>query len=97
MNGYTGFAIELKTRKGTGEIRSNQVVWLKVLNEQGRRTMIYNDYTDIVLKIDEYFRVDLTVKHKKEITNLKRQCNILKQKLSEATACYRPKFAGHRY
>ena len=93
MNGYTGFAIELKTPKGTGEIRSNQVVWLKVLNEQGRRTMISNDYTDIVLKIDEYFRVDQTVKDKKEITNLKRQCNIL----SEATACYRPKFTGHRY
>jgi prophage antirepressor-like protein len=97
MNSYTGFAIELKTPKGTGEIRNNQVVWLKILNEQGRRTMISNDYTDLVLKIDEYFRVDLTVKHKKETTKLKRQCNILKQKLSEATACYRPKFTGHRY
>jgi hypothetical protein len=98
MNGYTGFAIELKTPKGTGKIRNNQVVWLKVLNEQGRKTMISNDYTDIVLKIDEYFyRVDLTVKHKKETTNLKRQCNILKQKLSEATAFYRPKFNGHKY
>jgi prophage antirepressor-like protein len=50
MNGYKGFAIELKTPKGTGEIRSNQVVWLKVLNEQDRRTMISNDYTDIVLR-----------------------------------------------
>jgi hypothetical protein len=31
MNGYTGFAIELKTPKGTGEIRENQVGWLKRL------------------------------------------------------------------
>ena len=97
MNGYTGFAIELKTLKGTGEIRDNQVGWLKRLNQQGYKTMFSNDYTDLVLKIDEYFRVDPTVKHKKEITNLKRQCNILKQKLSEATECYRPKFTAHKY
>jgi prophage antirepressor-like protein len=97
MNGYTGFVIELKTPKGTGEIRDNQVGWLKRLNQQGYKTMFSNDYTDLVLKIDEYFRVDPTVKHKKEITNLKRQCNILKQKLSEATECYRPKFTAHKY
>jgi hypothetical protein len=53
MNGYNGFAIELKTPKGTGEIRSNQVTWLKLLHERGHRTMISNDYTDIVLRIDE--------------------------------------------
>ena len=97
MNGYTGFAIELKTPKGTGEIRENQVGWLERLTKLGYKTMFSNDYTDLVLKIDEYFRVDLTVKHKKETTNLKRQCNILKQKLSEATACYRPKFTGYKY
>jgi hypothetical protein len=68
-----------------------------LLHKQGHRILISNDYTDIVLRIDEYFRVDQTVKHKKETTNLKRQCNILKQKLSEATACYRPMFTGHKY
>ncbi|CAB3978678.1 toxin Bro [Paramuricea clavata] len=62
MNGYNGFAIELKTPKGTGEIRDNQVVWLKLLCERGYKTTFFNDYTDLVLKIDEYFRVDLTVK-----------------------------------
>ena len=97
MNGYTGFAIELRTPKGTGEIRENQVGWLGRLTRLGYKTMFSNDYTDLVLKIDEYFRVDLAVKHKKETTNLKRQCNILKQKLSEATACYRPKFTKHKY
>ena len=80
MNGYNGFSIELKTPKGTGEIRSNQVTWLKLLCERGYRTMISNDYTDIVLRIDEYFRVDMTKKHKKETANLKKQCSILKKK-----------------
>ena len=97
MNGYNGFAIELKTPKGTGEIRSNQVTWLKLLRERGHRTMISNDYTDIVLRIDEYFRVDLTKKHKKETANLKKQCSILKKKLSESVVCYRPKIRENRY
>ncbi|CAB4022263.1 Hypothetical predicted protein [Paramuricea clavata] len=57
--------------------------------------MISNNYTDIVLRIDEYFRVDPTVKHKKEKANLRKQCNILKQKLSEATACYRDLSSQH--
>ena len=97
MNGYNGFAIELKTPKGTGEIRSNQVTWLKLLRERGHRTMISNDYTDIVLRIDEYFRVALTKKHKKETANLKKQCSILKKKLSESVVCYRPRFTVHKY
>ena len=98
MNGYNGFAIELKTPKGTGDIRDNQVVWLKLLREQGHRTLISNDYTDIVLQIDEYFRVDNTANHKKEIANLKRQCNTLQKKLSEEEVVHhRPKFTGHKY
>jgi hypothetical protein len=88
MNGYNGFSIELKTPKGT---------WLKLLRERGHRTMISNDYTDIVLRIDEYFRVDLTEKHKKEKSNLRKQCNILKKKLSEAVVCYRPRIRENRY
>jgi prophage antirepressor-like protein len=35
MNGYTGFAIELKTPKGNGVIRENQVGWLRKLTQQG--------------------------------------------------------------
>ncbi|CAB4003988.1 VRR-NUC domain-containing [Paramuricea clavata] len=45
MNGYTGLAIELKTPKGTGEIRDNQVGWLKRLTQLGYKTMFSNDYT----------------------------------------------------
>ncbi|CAB4002554.1 Uncharacterized phage-encoded [Paramuricea clavata] len=97
MNGYTGFAIELKTSKGTGEIRSNQVTWLKLLRERGHRTLISNDYTDIVLRIDEYFRVDVTEKHKKETANLKKQFSILRKKLSESVVCYRPRINENRY
>jgi hypothetical protein len=97
MNGYNGFAIELKTPKGTGEIRSNQVTWLKLLRKRGHRTMISNDYTDIVLRIDEYFRVDITKKHKKETANLKKQCSILKKKQSESAVCYRPRINENRY
>jgi prophage antirepressor-like protein len=97
MNSYNGFAIELKTPKGTGDIRSNQVVWLKLLRERGHRTMISNDYEDIVLRIDEYFRVDMTKKHKKETANLKKQCSILKKKLSESVVCYRPRINENRY
>jgi hypothetical protein len=97
MNGYNGFAIELKTPKGTGEIRSNQVTWLKLLRERGYSTMISNDYTDIVLRTDEYFRVDITKKHKKETANLKKKCSILKKKLSESAVCYRPKINENRY
>ena len=97
MNGYNGFAIELKTPKGNGVIKENQVTWLKLLHERGHRTMISNDYTDIVLRIDEYLRVDITKKQKKETANLKKQCSILKKKLSESVVCYRPRFAVHKY
>ena len=98
MNSYNGFAIELKTPKGTGEIRDNQVAWLKSLSEQRYRILISNDYTDIVLQIAEYFRVDPTVKHKKEIEKLKRECNTLKKKLREKEVVwYKPRFSSHKY
>ena len=84
MNGYNGFAIELKTPKGTGEIRDNQVAWLKLLSEQGY----------IVLQTAEYFRVDPIVKHKKEIAKLKRECNTPP---SESVVCCRQRFSSHKY
>ncbi|CAB4003948.1 VRR-NUC domain-containing [Paramuricea clavata] len=77
-NGFHGFAIELKTPKGTGEVRDNQVSWLKVLNENGYWTLISNDYTKIVLDIEEYFRVDKIKKLLEEIKNLKIKCKTLK-------------------
>jgi hypothetical protein len=92
MNGYNGFTIELKTPKGTGEIRDNQVAWLKLLSEQGYRTS--NEYTDIVLQTAEYFRVDPIVKHKKEIAKLKSECNTPP---SESVVCCRQRFSSHKY
>ncbi|CAB3999705.1 Uncharacterized phage-encoded [Paramuricea clavata] len=76
-NGFNGFAIELKTPKGTGEVRDNQVAWIRELGKNGFRTLISNNYTEIVLFIDEYFRVDNTKKLINEIENLKIKCKTL--------------------
>ncbi|CAB4015628.1 Uncharacterized phage-encoded [Paramuricea clavata] len=76
-NGFRGFAIELKTPKGTGELRDNQVAWIRELGKNGFRTLISNNYTEIVLYIDEYFRVDNTKKLVNEIENLKIKCKTL--------------------
>ena len=97
MNGYTGFAIELKSPKGTGVTSDNQMIWLNFLRKRGYMTLISDDYAKTVIQINEYFKPDNIEKHKKETTNLKRQCNMLKQKLSEETACYRPKFTAYKY
>ncbi|CAB4014917.1 anti-repressor [Paramuricea clavata] len=77
-NGFNGFAIELKTPKGTGEVRDNQVAWIRELGKNGYRTLISNDYTKIVLDIEEYFRVDKIKKLLEEIKNLKIKCKTLK-------------------
>jgi hypothetical protein len=53
--------------------------------------------TYIVLRIDEYFRIDMIKKHKKETANLKKQCSILKKKLSESVVCYRSRINENRY
>ncbi|CAB3999563.1 Uncharacterized phage-encoded [Paramuricea clavata] len=76
-NGFNGFAIELKTPKGTGEVRDNQVAWIRELGKNGFQTLISNNYTEIVLYIDEYFRVDKTKKLINEIKNLKIKCETL--------------------
>ncbi|CAB3987379.1 VRR-NUC domain-containing [Paramuricea clavata] len=77
-NGFNGFAIELKTPKGTGEVKDNQVAWIRELGKNGYRTLISNNYTEIVLDIEEYFRVDNIKKLLKEIKNLKIKCKTLK-------------------
>ncbi|CAB3991095.1 Hypothetical predicted protein [Paramuricea clavata] len=77
-NGFHGFAIELKSPKGTGEVRDNQASRIKELGKTGYRTLISNDYTKIVLDIEEYFRVDRTKKLLREIKNLKIKCKTLK-------------------
>ncbi|CAB4000204.1 VRR-NUC domain-containing [Paramuricea clavata] len=81
-NGFNGFAIELKTPKGTGEVKDNQVAWIRELGKNGFRTLISNDYTKIVLDIEEYFRVDKTRKLLDEIKNLK-----IKRKTLESSKC----------
>ena len=97
MNGYSGLAIELKTPKGNGVIRENQTTWLNLLNKQQYKTLISNDYTDIILQIDKYFRVDLTVKYKKEIEKLKRECSKLKKLCESEVAWYKPRLSNYKY
>ncbi|CAB3977085.1 Hypothetical predicted protein [Paramuricea clavata] len=96
-NGFNGFAIELKTPKGTGEVRNNQVAWISELGKIGFQTLISNDYTRIVLDIDEYFRVDKTKKLLKEIKNLKIKCKTLKASRCEKVAIQRIGYTVGKY
>ena len=52
---YTGLAIELKTPKGNGVVSTNQINYLTHLETSGYKTIISNDYDDIVVQLIEYF------------------------------------------
>ncbi|CAB3982667.1 VRR-NUC domain-containing [Paramuricea clavata] len=58
MNGYTGFAIELKSPKGTGIISENQMTWLNLLRKRGYMTLISDNYAKPVIQLNEYFKPD---------------------------------------
>ena len=76
-NGYTGFAIEFKTPRGTGGVSPKQFSVLYRLEERGYRTLISNDYTEIVVEIHKYFQEDTSKVYKNEIRNLKPDCPLL--------------------
>ncbi|CAB3995056.1 phage antirepressor [Paramuricea clavata] len=96
-NGFNGFAIELKTPKGTGEVRDNQVAWIRELGKNGFRTLISNNYTEIVLYIDEYFRVDNTKKLINEIENLKIKCKTLESSKCKEVVIQRIGYTPGKY
>jgi prophage antirepressor-like protein len=53
---HNGFAIELKTPKGNGDIRVNQLNYLVNLeNNLNYKTMISNDYDEIVIELTKYY------------------------------------------
>jgi prophage antirepressor-like protein len=83
MNEHNGFAIELKTPKGNGWIKDNQHKVRERLDDLGYKTMISNDYTEIILEIHKYFQVDTTKVYKNEIKQLKRKCTALKRELTQ--------------
>ena len=53
---YSGFAIELKSPKGTGVISEPQKLMQEKYNLNGFKTLISNDYNQIIVEIIEYMR-----------------------------------------
>lgn len=58
---YTGFAIEFKSPKGTGTISQEQTNMLKAYERNGFKTLISNDYDEIIERLIEYFK-DVRIK-----------------------------------
>ena len=52
---YNGFAIELKTPKGTGTVSENQHTYLESLKEIRYKTLISHDYDEIVVELTRYY------------------------------------------
>ena len=53
---YTGLAIELKSPTGWGVVSPDQQKFLERLKGSGYKTLISNDYDDVIVQIGEYFR-----------------------------------------
>ena len=53
---YTGFALELKSPTGWGVLSPDQQKYLQGLKEAGYLTLVSNDYDEVIVQIQEYFR-----------------------------------------
>ena len=53
---YNGFAIEFKTPTGKGRLSEDQCRFLQELEQYGYKTLVSNDYDEIVHEIEHYFR-----------------------------------------
>ena len=53
---YTGFAIEFKNPKGNGVLSPDQSMMLRQYQKNGFKTLVSNDYDQIIERIIEYFR-----------------------------------------
>ena len=58
---YTGFAIEFKNPKGNGILSPDQSMMLQQYQNNGFKTLVSNDYDQIIEQIIEYFR-DVRIK-----------------------------------
>ena len=58
---YTGFCIEFKSPKGNGVLSPDQSMMLRQYQNNGFKTLISNDYDQIIEQIIEYFR-DVRIK-----------------------------------
>ena len=53
---YTGFCIEMKTPKGNGVLSPDQSMILRQYQSNGFKTLVSNDYDQIIEQVIEYFR-----------------------------------------
>ena len=53
---YTGFCIEFKSPKGNGILSPDQSMMLRQYQNNGFKTLVSNDYDQIIEQIIEYFR-----------------------------------------
>ena len=53
---YTGFCIEFKSPKGNGVLSPDQSMMLRQYQTNGFKTLVSNDYDQIIEQIIEYFR-----------------------------------------
>ena len=53
---HRGLAIELKTPNGKGRLGKNQVTLLMDLEENGFKTLVSNDYDEVLVTLIKYFR-----------------------------------------
>ena len=58
---YTGFCIEFKSPKGNGVLSPDQSMILRQYQNNGFKTLVSNDYDQIIEQIIEYFR-DVRIK-----------------------------------
>ena len=53
---YSGFALEMKTPAGSGILSNNQQTYLNNLKLQNFKTMVSDNYDDILINLINYFR-----------------------------------------
>jgi prophage antirepressor-like protein len=53
---HSGFAIELKTPTGKGKVSDNQNNFLQDLEVNNYKTLVSNDYDEVVMELIEYFK-----------------------------------------
>ena len=53
---YSGFAVQLKTPKGNGEMSGEQGIMMQQYQKNGFKTLISNDYDRIIEEIIEYLK-----------------------------------------
>ena len=58
---YTGFCIEFKSPKGNGVLSPDQSMMLQQYQNNGFKTLVSNDYDQIIEQVIEYFR-DVRIK-----------------------------------